>query len=63
MNEAEQLAWVAMLGKTPLEQASSIRELLKHANGDEMSADDRRICVAQLERLERRRFEQQRGRR
>jgi hypothetical protein len=52
MTEAEQLAWVAGLGKTKPEQARALHELLRYANGDEMSAADREICTRQLARLE-----------
>lgn len=53
MTDAEQFQWCSDLAKTPRQQRLVLIDLLRHANEDEMSADDRRICARQLQRIER----------
>lgn len=53
MTEQEQLEWVRMLGRTKAQQAAVIFDLLRHANQDRMSAEDRAICRKHLARLNR----------
>ena len=52
MTEHDQRRWLATLGPTRERQIAVLRELLRHAAHDEMSAEDRAICRAQLARLE-----------
>jgi hypothetical protein len=51
MSEDEQIAWCQQLGRTVDAQATTLRELLRHAGEDEMSSEDRTICRRQLSRL------------
>lgn len=51
MSVAAQADWAEGLGKTVWERVRMIQELLKHANEDGMSKEDRVICVRQLARL------------
>ena len=51
MSEQEQRDWAQMMGVTLSQQADTIAGLLRHANEDHMSFDDRVICRRQLTRL------------
>ena len=52
MTEQEIKAWLRLIGRTDADRIRSIRELLRHANEDRMSAEDRTICRQTLTRLE-----------
>ena len=51
MTEPELKSWVSSLGHSTAERMKAIEDLLKHANGDEMSTEDRTICRKTLDRL------------
>lgn len=51
MTPEEERAWVQMLGSTRERQMATIRELLRYAHTDDMSAEDRTICRRQYQRL------------
>lgn len=48
LSPAEISDWVEGLGASPLERAQTTADLLRHANEDGMSPDDRRICIEAL---------------
>ena len=52
LSELELSAWVESLGLSDSERATRIRELLRYANRDEMTAYDRQVCKEQLGKLE-----------
>ena len=52
MSEPEIKAWLSTLAPTTAGRIKMIQDLLRHANGDEMSAEDRTICTSVLLRLE-----------
>lgn len=52
MTEMEIKAWLCGLGTTRREQTAVIRDLLRHAGEDHMSAEDRAICRRCLDTLE-----------
>lgn len=54
VDEREFLKWIEMLGRDDAVRLATIKDLLKHANGDEMSADDYRLCIRALEIVVRR---------
>lgn len=51
MTEEQIGLWLKMLGRTPSQQIAAVTDLLSHANGDEMSRDDRTICLRALQQL------------
>lgn len=51
LSRAEIDAWLESLGETPRQRITVLRDLLKHAPGDEMTAADRDICRKELGRL------------
>lgn len=51
MSEPEIKAWLFTLGNSTADRIRTIENLLKHANGDEMSPEDRTICRKTLDRL------------
>lgn len=51
MSDDDQRAWVQMLAPDARRQILIIRDLLRHAIGDDMSDEDRAICRRQLARL------------
>ena len=51
MTDAAQRAWARTLAPTSQSQYRIIADLLRHANEDHMSGEDRLICRAQLGRL------------
>ena len=52
MTDAEVKGWLEMLSLKPVEQARIIKELLRHAQGDSMSNEDRNICLKVLQGLD-----------
>lgn len=52
MTEPEIKAWLSTLATTTTGRITMIKDLIRHANGDEMSPEDRTICVSVLKRLE-----------
>ena len=51
LNQAEINHWLTTLGSTPEAQASTLKDLLRHAAEDRMSPEDRSLCVRELNRL------------
>ena len=52
MTNAEIKGWLEMLSLKPIEQARIIKDLLRHAQGDSMSNEDRNICLKVLQSLD-----------
>ena len=52
MTDAEVNGWLETLSPKPAEQVSIIKDLLRHAQGDGMSNEDRNICLNVLQRLD-----------
>lgn len=49
---AEDIAfWLSRLGHTKRQKVAALRDLLRHAKGDEMSDEDRAICLDALHAL------------
>ena len=48
MTPAEIRDWIEMLGSTRQVQIAVLKDLLRHATGDEMSSEDRTICTIAL---------------
>jgi hypothetical protein len=44
--------WIRSLGATRQEQIKVLQDLIRHANTDRMSAEDRVLCKDTLERLQ-----------
>ena len=44
MTEREQEAWAESLGPSPSSRLATLSMMLRHANGDGMTAEDRAIC-------------------
>lgn len=43
--------WLAMLGVTKQERVAALKDMLKHAKGDEMSPEDLVVCRMALVKL------------
>ena len=52
MTEPEIKAWLSTLAPTTAGRIQMLAHLLRHANGDEMSPEDRTICRTVLGRLQ-----------
>lgn len=52
MTAAEEERWIAGLGKTWADRRRAVLELLQYADEDDMSAEDRGICMRWLTRLD-----------
>ena len=52
MTEPEIKAWLSTLSPTTAGRIKTIADLLRHANGDEMTVEDRTICRVVLGRLQ-----------
>ena len=55
MTPKEEQTWIDNLAPTRKERLAILQDLLRHANADNMSKDDRAICIRQLALLEARR--------
>lgn len=51
LTDVEVKAWVAGIAKTDATRLLAIRDLLRHANEDQMSVEDREICRREIDRL------------
>lgn len=51
MTDEEYARWLARLGHTKGQKVAAVRDLLRHATGDEMSDDDRLVCHRALRDL------------
>ena len=51
-NPDDYLGWVEALSPEQAEQVRVIKDLLRHAQGDGMSDEDRNICLRVLQRLD-----------
>lgn len=52
LTDAEVAAWVNALAPTDTERLVVLRSLLRYANQDQMSKDDREICKKEIRRLQ-----------
>ena len=52
MTDTEIKGWLEMLSLKPAEQVRIIKDLLRHAQGDGMSNEDRNICLKVLQGLD-----------
>ena len=52
MTDAEIKGWLDMLSSKPTEQIRIIKDLLRYAQGDGMSNEDRNICLKVLQGLD-----------
>ena len=52
MTDTEIKGWLEMLSLKPTEQVRIIKDLLRHAQGDGMSNEDRHICLKVLQGLD-----------
>ena len=52
MTEPEIKAWLSTLAPTTAGRITMLAHLLRHANGDEMSPEDRTVCRTVLGRLQ-----------
>lgn len=48
MSDTELRHWWRMMGRDESARAAMVRTLLRHANADEMSAEDRALCLRAL---------------
>ena len=52
MTDPEIKGWLEMLSLKPSEQVRIIKDMLRHAQGDSMSNEDRNICLKVLQELD-----------